>query len=89
MSDLDKKTTIDTESGEMEVSTVRLAVPHGPNRDQHYETYVFHEDGSTVTDRYQTESEAIDGHTDTLEALRSGSYTLETSMVMKRLEIHE
>lgn len=75
MSDLDKKTTVEGKDREFNVSTVRLPIKHG---DYWFETCLFWNDGSYVLDRYKTESEAIEGHEQTVEAIDSGEYTLET-----------
>lgn len=66
--------TIDTDDGEIAVSTVALIIPHGLNHDQWYETCLFHDGGSRVTDRYHTQDEAEDGHDHRVEQVRSGEY---------------
>lgn len=59
---------------EFEVSTVALTIPHGMNRDQWYETCIFFDGGSRVTDRYTTQEEAEEGHRERIQALENDHF---------------
>lgn len=59
------------------VSTVALTIPHGLNHDQWYETCVFHDYGSRVTDRYETEEEAETGHDRRVTSIEEGTVHFE------------
>jgi len=68
---------IETPDGDMTVSTVNLTIAHGPNRNQLYETCVFHEYGNNVVDRYSTKMEARNGHEKYIELVKDEEYRLE------------
>jgi len=76
MSDLNLKTEVENDD-KITVSTVKLEIPHGPNHNQHYETCLFWDGGSYVTDRYQTEQAAREGHETQVEAISNGNYELQ------------
>jgi len=65
---------VETPDGEITVSTVALLIPHGPEHRQWFETCLFHDGGSRVTDRYHTQDEAGEGHAERVEQLESGDY---------------
>lgn len=69
--------TVDTGEEEIRVSTVALTIPHGPSYDQWFETCLFHDYGSQVTDRYPTQSDAEEGHEKTIELLKQGAFRIE------------
>lgn len=63
----------------VDVSTVDLELSHGFNRDNFYESTLFsNEDLSEFCKRYKTQEEAIKGHNEILEWLKSGKYRIET-----------
>lgn len=68
------KETVDVDGEEILVSTVALLIPHGLNHDQWFETCIFHDTGSRVTDRYETQEKAEDGHQDRIEQLEAGEF---------------
>lgn len=69
--------TVDAAGEEIRVSTVALSIPHGPNHNQWYETCLFHDTGSRVTARYETQSKAEVGHEETVEKLETGAFGFE------------
>jgi hypothetical protein len=78
--------TVDTDDGEVEVSTVSLLIPHGLNHDDWFETCLFGVGGSRVVRRYETQEEAEDGHEEVIEQLDAGAYTVETTTTGISLE---
>lgn len=84
-----RRRTIDTPDGEVDLSTVALIIPHGVNREQLYESCAFHEHGSTVVRRYKTEGEAYVGHAALLNALEEGNYTFAGKSAAEILYIDE
>jgi len=49
---------VETSNVEMVIQTVELSIPHGPERNQNYETLA----NGQVVDRYETEQQAREGH---------------------------
>lgn len=70
------KNTIEHEGEEILVSTVALLIGHGPNRNQWYETCIFHPHGSDVVERYTTQEEAESGHEECTEKVRNREFTM-------------
>lgn len=73
--------TVESENGEYEVSTVELMIPHGPNRNQNYETCIFWSDGSYVISRYHTQDEAEDGHERIVSRMEDGAFEEQDSQI--------
>jgi len=70
--------TVETNDGEIEVSTVELPLAHGPKGEQTHETCLFNAPGgSRVQNRYKTQEAAEKGHKRAIEALENGEYTVE------------
>jgi len=65
---------ISTDEEEFEISTVALTIPHGLNHEQWYETCVFYDSGSLITDRYHTQEEAEEGHKATIVKLENEEF---------------
>jgi len=68
--------TVDTDNGEMEVSTAELPFPHGAGRNQTHETLVTGESWDTIVERYESRSDAEQGHVSVCQRLRHGNYQL-------------
>jgi len=69
--------TIDTDHGEVTVSTVALNIPHGPSHSHWYETCVFHDSGSEVVERYHTQDGAERGHEKYVKSTRNAEFQLQ------------
>lgn len=66
--------TVDTDDGEITISTVALLIPHGLNHDQWFETCIFHQFGDYISDRYHTQEEAEAGHERRVGQIEAGDY---------------
>lgn len=73
-----RRETVATDEGDIDVSTVELPLSHGPDRNQDYETCLFGDFGSRVVGRYETRTEAEDGHEAAIELLDAGAFEIIT-----------
>jgi len=73
-----RRETVATDEGEIDVSTVELPLPHGPDRNQDYETCLFGDFGNRVVGRYETRPGAEDGHEAAKSLLADGAFEIIT-----------
>lgn len=84
-----KEAAVESEYHEFRVSTTHLVLNHGHGDDDlWYETCVFWDSGNRVLDRYETQSEAKEGHERIVKALENGQYNVQNAQICN-LEITE
>jgi len=65
------------QTDQLEISTVELSIPHGPEANLHYETAAFFDGGSRVLERYPTKDAAKLGHKKLVDAANGDGLQLE------------